>query len=69
MASCEKCWADSGGLPEVYSRLIKERTGICTPEDQAGVGAQMCPECGRNTIHIYCHCCMACGYKPKEGDK
>lgn len=65
MASCEKCWTDSGGNPETYRELVKSRN--CTPEEQAGgADAKRCPECGRNTIHIYCHVCMACGCLKEE---
>ena len=55
MSSCEKCWADSGGGGE-YSRLMYERESagrICTPEEQAGRDADLCPECNRKTIHQY----------------
>lgn len=64
MASCEKCWEDAGGNPDKYSRLIKLRAdNPCSPEDQAGEGAEKCPTCGKFAIHIYCHECMACHYK------
>ena len=72
MASCEKCWADAwrfgeGDQPEEYSRLIRERdaTGhTCTPEEQAGPDAGVCPKCGRRAMHQYCNVCMACGFDP-----
>lgn len=64
MASCEKCWRDSAGDPLRYAVLVNERD--CSPEDQAGYGAQMCPHCGRRAVHQYCHICMACGYKPRH---
>ena len=63
MASCEKCWTDSSGNPDLYSKLVKSRN--CTPEEQAA-GYEVvdeCPKCKRKTMHIYCHTCMACGYK------
>ncbi len=68
MASCEKCWNDAydygmSDQAENYARLIKERNGICTPEEQAGEGAKLCPECNRYSRHIHCHVCMNCGYK------
>ena len=62
MASCEKCWRDSGGDPTEYSRLIKARTGTanqCTPEDQAGgVYATGCPTCCRQTVHCITGKCV-----------
>ena len=59
MASCEKCWNEAGGDPKIYRELLK--TNNCTPEEQAGVGAEKCPKCDRNTVHIYCHSCVICG--------
>ena len=64
MASCEKCWSDSFTLTygtsedrvEKYHQLIKERN--CSPEDQAGSDAELCPKCGRNTIHQITGDCM-----------
>lgn len=57
MASCEKCWRDSRGQGDgEYARLVATRN--CTPEQQAGEGADMCPVCGRACVHIYCHVCM-----------
>ena len=65
MASCEKCWRDSGGDPDLYAKLIAERN--CTPEEQAGGESTVCPLCGRKTVHMFCNVCMACGeHKPKE---
>ena len=63
MPSCEKCWNDSRGhhRDASYTKLVKERdeTGhTCTPEQQAGEGADICPKCNRATVHIYCHVCM-----------
>lgn len=64
MASCEKCWRDAGGNPGRYRQLIREREGNpCTPEEQAGEGAGICPKCNRKAIHQHCFVCMACGYK------
>ena len=62
MANCEKCWRDSGGDVEEYQRLVLIRN--CTPEEQAGEGAEKCPVCNRLAMHIYCHVCMACNYNP-----
>ena len=67
MASCEKCWNDSRGQGAgEYARLIATRN--CTPEQQAGEGADVCPACNRHTMHIYCDVCMNpdCSSK-KEG--
>jgi hypothetical protein len=75
MPSCEKCWEDAhAGYPycdvaQEYERLIKERDAnghTCTPEEQAGPDAGVCPSCGRRAIHQYCHVCMACGFDPKS---
>jgi hypothetical protein len=67
MASCEKCWSDayfksrySGkDQAECYSELIKKRENDpCTPEEQAGEDAEICPECNSKTIHQILHICM-----------
>jgi len=52
MPSCERCWRDSGGNPDRYRELILSRTA-CTPEEQAGEDAGLCPDCGRKTMHQY----------------
>ena len=67
MASCEKCWTDSRGATEEYMRLIKVRT--CTPEDQAGVDAKVCPDCGCRTIHQLAGVCMVPGCGPATEDE
>lgn len=56
MSTCEKCWRDAhwlseGSVPDTYARLVKERN--CTPEEQAGPDAMMCPDCRRMTMHQY----------------
>jgi hypothetical protein len=56
MASCERCWRESGGDPERYRELIQRRT--CTPEEQAGDAAKRCPACERMTLHQYTGDCM-----------
>ena len=64
MASCEKCWNDSFTITygtgedrvEKYQQLIRERN--CTPEEQAGNDAQLCPNCQRWTIHQITGDCM-----------
>jgi len=63
MPSCEKCWNDSRGhhRSDAYSNLVAERDAskhVCTPEQQAGYGADECPVCKRKSIHIYCGVCM-----------
>ncbi|HDZ15038.1 hypothetical protein LCGC14_1523770 [marine sediment metagenome] len=64
MASCEKCWADAGSamtgnMVEQYHKLIDERKETpCTPEEQAGLSAYICGECGRRTVHQYAKVCM-----------
>ena len=63
MASCEKCWRDSNGNPDEYHRLIGSR--YCTPEEQAGEDATICPKCNKRTVHQYAKVCMIsnCDYK------
>ncbi|KKL23902.1 hypothetical protein LCGC14_2420720 [marine sediment metagenome] len=58
MSSCERCWSESR-MYSNYSELIK-RTPSCTPEEQAGPGAIVCPQCQRKTVHQYTGECMAC---------
>lgn len=71
MLSCERCWADSAlarynGEEDAYRRLLRERQGQCTPEQQAGPDAQECPRCGRRALHQHCSICMHCGYDPAK---
>jgi hypothetical protein len=64
MPSCEKCWSDAGGNPDRYGQLLVERRdNPCTPEQQAGVDALVCPKCGRVAVHQHCGVCMACGWE------
>ena len=70
MSSCEKCWSDSaydrmgwnGESPSPYHELLKRRNGItepeCTPEQQAGEDATVCPTCGRKCLHQWTGECM-----------
>ena len=70
MASCEKCWKDSGCKADAYGLIVAERgEHQCTPEQQAGAGAWKCAECGRVTMHMFCHVCMnqECKTNQKEG--
>lgn len=68
MASCEKCWSDAGIMggdkTENYANLIEERKDDpCTPEEQAGHDAEICPKCKRKTVHQLTHECVVCGLK------
>jgi len=72
MASCEKCWSDAYRIAcedgtksqtQVYWQLLLSRD--CTPEEQAGKRAQMCPNCNRKTVHQVDNICLVCGYKFK----
>ncbi len=62
MATCEKCWNDAhagGDVAARYSELIHERhQKPCTPEDQAGIQAEICPSCKKKSIHQYVGVCM-----------
>jgi len=63
MTACEKCWSDSYGDAAEYQRRISERNAQqhrCTPEEQAGPDATVCPTCGRRAVHQYAKVCMAC---------
>ena len=74
MPSCEKCWAEalrisygtSEDQSEVYQRLNKAAN--CTPEQQAGPDAEVCPKCDRKAIHQIVKCCMSCGYENDKDD-
>ena len=67
MPSCEKCWREAGGNPDRYKELLITRS--CTPEEQAGPDAGMCPVCKRQTLHQYCKVCMNLDCKPKQEGK
>lgn len=58
MAACERCWREAGGDSEEYAELVKRRD--CTPEQQAGIGADHCPFCKRSTIHVMTDVCLVC---------
>jgi hypothetical protein len=57
MPCCEKCWSDSQvpyAKHDAYSKLVHERNATghrCTPEQQAGRDAGMCPHCKRYSMH------------------
>ena len=60
MSSCEKCWIDSGCQGVGYGDLVRSRKDDpCTPEEQAGPGATLCPKCGRKVLHAITGECMA----------
>ncbi len=69
MPMCEKCWSDAhdtvGNVAENYCRMMK-RMGVeghrCTPEQQAGPDATVCPTCGIRSVHQCCHVCVVCGW-------
>lgn len=66
MTSCEKCWTDSKSNPERYQELLKQsKKSPCTPEQQAGKYATVCPECKTKTVHQICRVCMnpKCNYE------
>lgn len=55
MSSCERCWADAydpyGNQSERYQDRLQYHH--CTPEQQAGPGADQCFVCKRWTLHQY----------------
>ncbi len=61
MSACEKCWRDAhwpgSDVAVEYAKLVAAR--ICTPEEQAGPEATVCPNCGRRTLHQWTGECMA----------
>lgn len=72
---CEKCWNDAFkksqeshlSQPEWYSILMQQRNNNpCTPEQQAGVDAKLCPVCKKRTIHPYTKMCMNPNCKIKQ---
>jgi len=74
MASCEKCWNDSRGDPQLYSELVASRNvrgESCSPEDQAGPYATVCPHCQRKTVHQVCLVCMTpdCGFRADRSEE
>lgn len=76
MASCEKCWSDAyfrvledpmKSQTEHYQDLLIERVDIpCSPEEQAGLCATKCDECGQITVHQYAKVCCSCGKDYKK---
>jgi len=74
MSRCEKCWRDAhrdgpfADVAAVYARLIDERKDHpCTPEEQAGGAAQVCPACGHTTLHQLTRECMVHGCRGTRG--
>lgn len=76
MPSCEKCWGDAytrthtnprKSQAEHYHDLIEERKdNPCTPEQQAGHDAEICPKCGKKAIHQIIKECMNCGLTKEQ---
>ena len=61
MVGCEKCWEDAGDDYARYCELREERIDSpCTPEEQAGRDAGLCPKCKRWAVHQYSGVCMFC---------
>ena len=68
MVSCERCWGVARGRAwlnnteqsEEYRQLIL--VNDCTPEQQAGEEATVCPECKTKTVHQHTKRCIACGW-------
>ena len=56
MSACEKCWRDAGGNSILYKTLMASRN--CTPRQQAGPNAKVCPTCGKKTLHQHTGECM-----------
>ena len=59
MPACEKCWSDAAYGE--YTALVEKRSAeghTCTPEQQAGPDAGLCPRCHRKTLHQHVpdHC-------------
>jgi len=67
MPGCQKCWNDavfSGNKAAEYNRLIDERKdNPCTPEEQAGREADICPKCKRKALHEINNQCMNCSFQ------
>lgn len=67
MASCERCWSASyvdayhsgESQADAYQKMVAAHN--CSPEDQAGPAAKVCPACDRQTVHQYAYVCMSCG--------
>ena len=67
MSACEKCWRDAQGYGDPmmeYLRLIRERQ--CTPEEQAGPDATVCPHFQTRTRHQATGQCMRCGVTEEQ---
>ncbi len=71
MSSCEKCWRDAreegeSCVVDRYHALMRERrSSPCSPEEQAGPEAWLCPICNKRTLHQYTREPM-CGCKKEE---
>lgn len=72
LPTCEKCWSDASGIKSKYNELLEQRErekNTCSPEDQAGPNAKLCPTCKRKTCHQLYHICMSCGYQKQVEPK
>ena len=65
MSMCERCWVDARSDPDKYHALVASRE--CTPEEQAGELATVCPQCKRHVLHQYTQECMAGCEEPDDG--
>lgn len=72
MATCERCWemahsvsrtSNTMDQADVYRELLLKND--CTPEQQAGRAAVVCPTCKTRTVHQHTHQCVACGFSTK----
>lgn len=59
MSACEKCWAEAGGDPDRYAKILKDRD--CSPEEVAGPAAKECRRCHHMTLHQHTGECTNCG--------
>jgi len=71
MSSCEKCWRDSRSVEDYHNLLHERRNSPCTPEEQAGKDAQICPFCGKRTVHQFTGECMVqeCKLRGEKNDR
>lgn len=60
MSACERCWSmaydpQANQADRYFENLAKHQ---CTPEQQAGDGAEWCADCGRMSLHQHTKQCM-----------
>lgn len=67
MSACEKCWRDSRREDNYAEVLASRAENPCTPEEQAGPDATVCPACGKRTAHQITGQCMdvACNHRAR----